>query len=366
MKATEDAVRMRAALRLAARARGRTAPNPLVGALIYRGDRLLGAGWHRRPGAPHAEAMALERAGSAARGATLYCTLEPCAHSGRTPPCIDSVLRARFRRVVIGISDPDPRTTGRSLARLRRAGCSLRVGVEEQRCREQNRGYLSRIERGRPFTRLKLASTLDGRIATASGESRWITGEESRAFVHRLRASVDALAVGSETARSDDPALTARRGSRTLHRPLRIVVDSRLRTPVSARLLPAHEPGRALFLCTRAAGAARRQRLEAAGAQVVSTRAREGHVDLRAGWKRLAALGVNEVMVEGGAGLAAALLRAQLVDELTLFLAPRMIGAAGIPAIGDLGAVALSRSPGFQIRSTRRLGADLLIVAEPG
>lgn len=357
---------MRAALRLAARARGRTAPNPLVGALIYRGDRLLGAGWHRRAGAPHAETMALERAGSAVRGATLYCTLEPCAHRGRTPPCIDAVLRAGFRRVVIGMRDPDPRTAGRSLARLRRTGCSVQVGVEETRCRELNRGYLSRLERRRPFTRLKLATTLDGRIATRSGESRWITGEASRALVHRMRASVDALVVGSGTARADDPTLTARRGERTLHRPLRIVIDSQLRTAASARLLPAQEPGSALILCTRAAAPARRRRLERAGARVLPVAAREGRVDLRAGWRRLAALGLNELMVEGGAGLAAALLRARLVDELNLFLAPRMIGASGVPAIGDLGAAPLARAPAFRIRRTRRLGPDLLIVAEPG
>ena len=291
-----DASWMRRALGLAARARGRTAPNPLVGAIVVRGGRQIASGYHARAGAPHAEAVALARAGPKARGATLYVTLEPCAHHGRTPPCVDAVLAAGLRRVVVGMRDPDPRTAGRSLRRLRRAGLEVGVGVEAVACRELNQGYVSRVERRRPFTTLKLASSLDGRIATSRGESRWITGEPARAFVHELRARVDAVAVGSGTVLADDPALTARRGGRVVHRPTRIVVDSGLRTPPDSRLVDARRPETAWILAARGAPAARRRRLERAGARVVEVRARGDHLDLAAAWRRLAALGVNEVL----------------------------------------------------------------------
>lgn len=359
-----DADWMRQALRLATRARGRAAPNPLVGAVVVRGGRRIASGYHRRAGAPHAEALALARAGGAARGATLYVTLEPCNHVGRQPPCVDAVLRARPGRVVVGMRDPDPRTAGRGIARLRRAGIPVTLGVEVEACRALNEGFLSRVERGRPFTTLKLAASLDGRIATRSGESRWITGPEARAFVHRLRNGVDAIAVGSGTALTDDPALTVRRGGAVLHRPRRIVVDSRLRTPPGARLLDGDDPGRAWLLTTAAAPAARRKRLERAGARLVDVRARQGRVDLRAAWRRLAKLGVNDLLVEGGGGLAAALLRDRLVDRLLLLLAPTLIGGDGRPLVGPLGVQRLGEAPALPEPRVRRLGRDLLLRME--
>jgi diaminohydroxyphosphoribosylaminopyrimidine deaminase/5-amino-6-(5-phosphoribosylamino)uracil reductase len=355
---------MREALRLAARARGRTAPNPLVGALVVRGQERIAAGHHRRPGAPHAEALAIARSRGRTRGATLYCTLEPCAHAGRTPPCIEAVLDAGFRRIVLGTRDPDPRTAGRSIARLRRAGCAVSVGVEADACRELNRGFFSRVERGRPHTTLKLAATLDGRIATASGESRWITAPESRAWVHRLRDRVDAIAIGSGTVLSDDPALTARRGGRVLHRPRRVVIDSTLRTPPRARLLRDGDPGTAWIVTTRSAPAGRAARLERAGACVVRSAARGSSVDLRAAWRRLGALGVNDLLVEGGGELAAALLRAGLVDRLCLFLAPKLIGADGRPVLGPLGLGRLANAPVLRETKLRKLGRDLLLIAD--
>jgi diaminohydroxyphosphoribosylaminopyrimidine deaminase/5-amino-6-(5-phosphoribosylamino)uracil reductase len=355
---------VREALRLAARARGRTAPNPLVGALVVRGGERVGAGHHRRVGEAHAEAVAIARAGARTRGATLYSTLEPCAHAGRTPPCLDAVLAAGFRRVVVGTRDPDPRTAGRSIARLRRAGCSVTVGVEIDACRELNRGFFSRVERGRPHTTLKLAATLDGRIATAAGESRWISGPEARAWVHRLRNRVDAVAVGSGTALSDDPLLTARRGSRVVHRPTRVVIDSKLRTPPRARLIRAGDPGTAWIVTTRAGAAARAARLERAGARVVRVAARGSGVDLRAAWRRLGALGVNDLLVEGGGELAAALLRSALVDRLCLLLSPKLIGADGRPVLGALGLRRLAQAPELRDVRLRRLGSDLLLVAD--
>ncbi len=359
-----DAAWMKRALREAARARGDAAPNPRVGALVVRGGREIARGYHVRVGEAHGEAVALRRAGRRANGATLYVTLEPCAHHGRTPPCLDAVLASGVRRVVVAMRDPDPRTAGRSLARLRRAGIEVVTGVEEAAARALNRGYLSRVERGRPWTTLKLAATLDGRIATASGESRWISGPAARAWVHRLRRASDAIAVGSQTVLRDDPALSVRRDGRTVHRPRRIVIDSRLRTPPRARLIDPADPGGAWILCGRSAPARRRAALEAAGAVVLPVPERARKLDLRAAWRLLAARGVNDLLVEGGGGLAAALLRAGLIDRVALVLAPRLLGAEAKPAIGPLGVRRLSAALALRSLEVRRLGPDLLVLGE--
>ncbi|MFI5316396.1 MAG: bifunctional diaminohydroxyphosphoribosylaminopyrimidine deaminase/5-amino-6-(5-phosphoribosylamino)uracil reductase RibD [Myxococcota bacterium] len=362
--AERDGAFMRAAVSLAARGRGRTAPNPCVGALVERGGRVLARARTADGGAPHAEARALERAGEAARGATLYVTLEPCAHLGRTPPCVDAVIRARPRRVVIGTVDPDPRTAGRSIRRLRRAGIEVAVGVEGAACARLHEGFLSRVLRGRPFTTLKLAASLDGRIATARGESRWITSAAARAYVQALRARADAIAVGSRTVLADDPELLARRGARIVHRPRRIAIDSALRTPADARLIAAGEPGSAWILCAANAGAARRARLERAGARVVEVAARAGHLDLRAAWRALGRLGVNDLLVEGGGGLAAALLRAGLVDRMHFFVAPLLIGGDGRAVLAELGVERLAAALRPARLAWRRLGPDLHGIAE--
>lgn len=352
---------MREALRLAARAGGRAAPNPRVGGVIVRGGRRIASGYHARWGGLHGEASAIRNARGRTRGATLYVNLEPCAHQGRQPPCVDAVLEAGFARVVIGMRDPDSRTAGRSIRRLRSAGVEVRVGVEAEACRALNRGFSSRVERGRPFTVLKLASSLDGRIATASGESRWISGPEARARVHEWRRGVDAVAVGSGTAAADDPELTARRGGRVVHRPRRVLVDSRLRIGPEARLFRG--AGEAIVLTTRAAPAARVRRLEAAGARVLPVRARGGHVDLPVAWRALAQAGVNDLLVEGGGGLGAALLQAGLVDRLELFLAPLLIGADGRAVLESLGVRRLAAAPRPEIRAIHRIGNDLHLTA---
>lgn len=355
---------MREAVQLAERASGRTAPNPMVGALVVRAGRVIARGHHRRAGLAHAEALALARAGRSARGATLYVTLEPCAHHGRTPPCVEAVLASGVRKVVIGVLDPDPRTAGRSVRRLRRAGVEVVVGVEAQACRELLRGFESRVRRGRPYTVLKLAASLDGRIATRRGDSRWISGEAARAFVHVLRGRVDAVAVGSGTALADDPQLTARRGRRVIHRPQRVVIDAQLRLSPRARMLDRARPGSTWVLCAPGASAARRKRLEAAGARIETVPARGAHLDLPRAWQRLGALGVNELLVEGGGGLAAALLRARLVDRIYLFVAPLLVGADGVPVLAELGVARLAQAPRFRSVEWRRVGEDLLVVAE--
>jgi len=355
---------MRAAVELAARGRGRTAPNPCVGALVAKGGRVLAEARTADGGVPHAETRALARAGSKAHGATLYVTLEPCAHLGRTPPCVDAVIAARPRRVVIGMVDPDPRTAGRSVRALRRAGIEVHVGVEGEACARLHEGFLSRVLRERPFTTLKLAASLDGRIATARGESRWLTSPAARAFVHRLRAQTDAVAVGSGTVLADDPELTARRGARVIHRPVRIAVDGGLRTPARARLLDARHPGSAWILTARGAPRRRRAALERAGATVVEVPARRGHLDLRAAWRELARRGVGDLLVEGGGGLGAALLRAGLVDRMHFFAAPLLIGADGVPVLGGLGVARLADALRPARVEWHPLGPDLHVVAE--
>jgi len=354
---------MRLALQVAARARLRTAPNPTVGALVVRAGRVIARGATRGLVA-HAEAIALARAGSAARGATLYVTLEPCAHWGRTPPCVEAVIAARPKRVVIGLVDPDPRTRGSSIRALERSGIEVRAGVLIDACARHHEGFVSRVLRGRPYTSLKLAASLDGRIGTVTGESRWITSEPARALVQRLRARTDAIAIGSGTLLADDPQLWARRGTRIVHRPLRVVVDSQLRTPAHARILDAERPETAAILCARGAPARKRARLERAGACVIEVRKRGPHLDLAAAWQALGRLGVNECLVEGGGGLAAALLRAGLVDRMHFFVAPLLIGGDGRAVLGGLGVRRLREALHPKSWTVRRVGPDLHCLAE--
>ncbi len=366
----QSAHAMRQALREARRVSGRTYPNPAVGAVVFRGDTVLGRGRTAPPGGPHAEVVALgaaaRRHGAAAlRGASLAVTLEPCCHEGRTGPCTEAILDAGITHVAVGHGDPHPLVDGRGVARLRRRGIRVERGVLERECRAQHRGFLSIVERGRPFLTLKLAGTLDARIATSGGESRWITGPPARAYVHRLRAATDAVLVGSGTARADDPALTARRGGRVVHRPLRILVDSRLRTAPDARLFDDGHPETTWVFCAQSAPAARRRALETRGVRVSALPRRSGGLSLRSVLRAVAREGPGTVLCEGGAGLAAALVGAGLVDELLWFVAPTLLGGDAHPALDALGVTRLRRAPRFEIARTRRLGDDLLIETRP-
>jgi diaminohydroxyphosphoribosylaminopyrimidine deaminase/5-amino-6-(5-phosphoribosylamino)uracil reductase len=310
--------------------------------------------------------MALEAArrrhgARAVRGATLAVTLEPCNHTGRTPPCTEAILDAGIRRVWVGARDPHPLVRGRGFRRLRRGGVEVVGGVLEDACREHHRGFLAVHERGRPWVTLKLAATLDGRLATASGESRWITGAPARERVHALRSGVDAVMVGSRTALRDDPELTARRGGRVVHRPVRVVVDSRLTLPPTARMLRGVDPGRTWLLASRAAPARRRGALEATGARVLPVRRRGDHLALGAALERLGSEGLTTVLVEGGGVLAAALLRAGLVDELHWFAAPAWLGGDARPALAELGIARLAERVELDEPIVSRVGGDLYI-----
>jgi diaminohydroxyphosphoribosylaminopyrimidine deaminase/5-amino-6-(5-phosphoribosylamino)uracil reductase len=355
---------MRIALAAAKRAAGRTHPNPPVGAVVYRGDQVLGRGATRPVGGAHAEVVALKSAerrfgAKGVRGASMAVTLEPCCRVGRTGPCTDAIIDARIRRVWVGHQDPHRDVSGAGIRQLRAAGIAVETGVLEEACRTQHRGFLSVCENGRPFAMLKLAGSLDGRIATPTGESQWITSPESRATVHRLRARVDAIMVGSETVLADDPELTARRGERVVHRPVRVLIDSKLRVPASAKLYRNH-PERTWVLCSPNAAASRQRRLKALGARVLEVPVRTGKLDLKRSVARLAREGLTQILVEGGGVLAAALLRARLVDELHWFVAPRLLGGDGRPSLGDLGLKSLIASPLIDGR-VGRLGGDLYI-----
>jgi diaminohydroxyphosphoribosylaminopyrimidine deaminase/5-amino-6-(5-phosphoribosylamino)uracil reductase len=354
---------MRLALAQARRALGRTFPNPAVGAVVYRGDRVLGRGRTRPPGGAHAEVVALAQARRrhgerALRGAAMAVTLEPCCHVGRTGPCTDAILASGLRRIFVGAVDPHPQVSGRGLRRLRRAGLDVELGVLEAACREQHRGFFSLHERGRPFVMLKLAGSLDGRIATRSGESRWITGPQARDAVHRLRARSDAVVVGSRTALADDPELTARRGGKVVHRPVRVLVDSRLRVPATARLFSG-DAERTWVLCARGAPTARRRALERRGVRLIDVPLRGRRLDLRRALRALAGAGLTQVLVEGGGELAAAMLREDLVDEIHWFVSPRLLGGDGRPALGSLGESRLARLPRLAQARVRRVGSDV-------
>ncbi|OLC52397.1 MAG: riboflavin biosynthesis protein RibD [Chloroflexi bacterium 13_1_40CM_4_68_4] len=341
---------MRRALSLARRGLGRTSPNPTVGSVVVRDDQIVGEGWHQRAGEPHAEIIAIERAGHAARGATLYATLEPCAHVGRTPPCVDAILAAGVSRVVVATRDPDPRVDGRGIAQLQAAGVELTEGVLGEESRALNRPFFKHVRARLPWVTLKLALSLDGRV-TAPGR-RYLTGAAARRHVHRMRDHSDAVLVGIGTVLADDPQLTVRdvRG----RDPLRIVLDAEARTPSAARVIG--NDGRAVVFVREGADGGRTRALRDAGARVVEIPRADGGVDIRAALAWLDAHDVRSVLVEAGPTLAAALLRAAFVDEALFLYAPLVVGDAGLPALGGkLDAIALRESRVF------RLGDDVAV-----
>jgi diaminohydroxyphosphoribosylaminopyrimidine deaminase/5-amino-6-(5-phosphoribosylamino)uracil reductase len=333
---------MAVALRLAERGLGQVWPNPAVGCVVVKDGHVVGRGWTQPGGRPHAEFEALKRAGGEALGATAYVTLEPCAHYGQTPPCTMALLHAGIRRAVIATGDPDPRVDGRGIEQLRQAGVEVAVGLAQDEAERLSAGFFLRVRAGRPLITLKLATSLDGRIATRAGASHWITGEEARQRAHLLRASHDAVLIGSGTALADDPELTCRLPGLEQRSPVRIVLDGRLRLPPSSRLARTARAVPTWVLTRADAEPKRRAALERCGVEVLSVAVTpDEQVDLRLALAALAARGLTRVLVEAGSALAAALLRARLVDRLVWFHAPLLIGGDGLPAIAALGADAL-------------------------
>lgn len=382
-----DRVFMARAIRLATRGLYTTEPNPRVGCVIVKEGVVVGEGWHQRAGQPHAEPLALAAAGDAARGATAYVSLEPCCHHGRTPPCTEALLAAGVARVVVAMTDPNPLVAGSGLDRLRAAGVAVEQGLLEAEARRLNPGFIKRMERGLPYVRVKLAASLDGRTAMASGESQWITSAAARRDVQFLRARSSAILTGVGTLLADDPSLNVRLSPADLpgvgpdgmvRQPLRVVVDSRLRTPPTARLLAL--PGQTLIVCqeweagpgsqvddaasfsrddpnSRMGGAA--SRLEAAGAGILMIPAGPGGVDLETLLRYLARMEINEVLIEAGATLAGSALQAGLVDELVLYLAPHLMGDAGRGLFHLTGLERMANRLALHIQDLRQIGPDL-------
>ena len=350
---------MRAALALARRSLGRTWPNPAVGCVIVRDGMVLSRGRTQEGGRPHAEADAIAKAKETLEGATVYVSLEPCSHHGKTPPCADALIEAGVSRVVSALEDPDPRVKGSGHARLRTAGIRVDVGEGAIEATEINAGFLMRVRHGRPLFHLKVAGSLDGRIATASGESKWITGEAARADGQHLRATHDAILIGAATAAADDPELTCRLPGLGARSPVRIVFDSRARLALSSKLVKTAREVPVWVVCTKVAPASSRRALEEQGVETIEVAAEgSGRVDVHVASKALASRGLTRVLVEGGGALSAALLKAVLIDRVSAYRAGVALGSDARSAVGDLAVSRLDFAPRFRLVSVRELAGD--------
>ena len=371
MNTAQDSQWMARAIRLAERGLYTTSPNPRVGCVLVKGDAVAGEGWHQRAGEPHAEVHALREAGDAARGATAYVTLEPCSHHGRTPPCVEALIEAGVARVVVAAQDPNPQVAGAGIARLRAAGIAVDGGLMEAAAHDLNIGFFARMTRGTPWLRSKIAMSLDGRTALNNGKSQWITGAAARRDVQHWRARSCAVLTGINTVLADDARLNVRE-IESSRQPLRVVLDSGLQIPLSARMLqplPSPAGGRGaggegrVLIYTAAQHAEKSTMLRDLGAEVVMLPDAAGRVDLVAVLRDLAQRGCNEVLVEAGSTLNGALLRAGLVDELLLYLAPQLLGdaARGVAQLGEL--TGLEQRVNLKWQDVRQVGEDLRILA---
>ena len=354
------------ALDLAARGTGHTSPNPLVGAVVVKDRQVVGCGYHKRFGGPHAEVNALDEAGDKARGATLYVTLEPCNHTGKTPPCTEKILAAGIRRVVVAMRDPNPGVKGGGNACLRAAGLEVVEGVALEAARRQNEFFIKHSRTGKPFVILKCAATLDGRIATRTGDAQWVSGPESRRFVHELRHAVDGILVGVGTVKADDPSLTTRLPDGRGRDPQRIILDTRLSIPLNARVLTQPSEADTILVAGTDVAPDARRKAEAAGARVMTVPCRDGKVDLRAALERLGAEGLASILVEGGSQVSGSALRAGLVDKLYFFYAPKLLGGDdGIPICRGPGATRMQDCLTVGRITLHRFGEDVLIEGYP-
>lgn len=352
---------MRRALVLAQRGEGWTNPNPLVGAVVVNGGRIVGEGWHERFGGPHAEAQALEAAGQEAQGAELYVNLEPCVHWGKTPPCVERIIAASIKRVIIAARDPNPLVNGRGAAKLKQAGIEVAVGLLEEEARKLNEPFFKFIEAGRPFVVLKLALSLDGKIATRTGDSRWISGERSRELVHRLRNKYMAVLVGINTILEDDPQLTVRLKAIRTKDPLRIILDSRGQIPPGAKVLNLGSEAPTIVATTELMPKEKEKALLAKGAKVWRFGARNGRVNLDELLERLGEEGFDSLLLEGGATVAAVFLEAELVDKVLFIIAPKIVGGKeAISAVGGQGAARIAEAWQLKDVSVMMLDGDVV------
>ncbi|MFC2067386.1 bifunctional diaminohydroxyphosphoribosylaminopyrimidine deaminase/5-amino-6-(5-phosphoribosylamino)uracil reductase RibD [Chloroflexota bacterium] len=352
---------MKQALRLARRGLGKTSPNPMVGAVIIKDNRIIGKGYHHHFGGKHAEINAIQNAGEGVEGATLYVTLEPCCHYGKTPPCVDALIQSKIGKVIIGTIDANPPVNGKGVEVLKQHGIETRVGVLEGECRSLNEAYFKHITAGIPLVTLKFAQTLDGRIAAASGKSQWISSAESRRVAHKLRAVSDAVMVGIGTVLADDPQLTVRmvRGKN----PARVILDSRLRIPLDAKVLQGQDEAATIIATTSRADGEKLSRLREMGIEVLATEEDDaGRVDIGKLLRTLGERGISSVLVEGGAGVITSFLRLNLVDKLVIFVAPKIMGK-GIEAVGELNITDVSQALKLSFSKVRRVGEDLVIEA---
>jgi len=352
-----DNVYMARAVQLATRGLYTAHPNPRVGCVIVHDGKIVGEGWHERTGGPHAEVVALKDAGDAAKGATVYVTLEPCSHTGRTPPCADALVDAGVSRVVIGMQDPNPKVAGNGIERLQQAGIDTLVGIQENECRALNPGFIRRMEAGRPYVRLKLAISLDGRTAMVSGESKWITSEAARADVQRLRARSSAIVTGAGTVLADDPSLTVRT-EKVAQQPLRVIVDSHLSTPATAKIF--HDGGETMVV-TASEDAEAAEELVNAGAEVIQFSSANHGFNLEELMQLLAERECNEVLIEAGATLAGSALASGIVDELVVYVAPHVMGAVARGMFNIPGLEAMEDRIELEVQDVRMVGPDIRI-----
>jgi diaminohydroxyphosphoribosylaminopyrimidine deaminase/5-amino-6-(5-phosphoribosylamino)uracil reductase len=355
---------MRRARELAEHGRYTAAPNPLVGAVVVRDDVVVGEGWHARAGGDHAEAAALERSGPAARGAELYVTLEPCNHHGKTPPCTDAILRAGIRRVVAGHLDPNPKMRGRSVEILREAGVEVEV-LEDPHFEKQNEQFSHLMNTGRPFVHVKLATTLDGRIAAAGGESKWVTGEAARHRAHELRAEAGAVLVGAGTARVDDPLLIPRNLPEDPPAITRVVLDPQLTLRAEGQLARTAYADPLVIFAVEDGYSDRKEELRALGVAVVLAPLVNGELDLLFVLEELGRRGIRGVLVEGGGQTAGRFVGWGLADKLTLFYAPKLLGAEGVPLMGSLNVAGMAGAPKFRVDAVEKMGEDIAVTLYP-
>jgi diaminohydroxyphosphoribosylaminopyrimidine deaminase/5-amino-6-(5-phosphoribosylamino)uracil reductase len=355
---------MKRALRLARKGIGKTAPNPAVGCVIVRGDTVVGEGWHKKAGTPHAEVHALRRAGEKARNADVYVTLEPCSHFGKTPPCAEALVRAGVSRVFVGMIDPNPMVCGKGVALLRAAGIEVHIGLLEKDCTLVNEAFIKHVTTGRPFVTLKSAMTLDGKTATVTGHSKWITSEASRAYVHTLRSKVDAIMVGVGTVLADDPLLTCRMKAKGRD-PHRIIVDSRLRTPHDAEVLRL-ESAAGTYIATIEQDPAMLAEFRKLGAEVIHCREKGDRVDLDDLIQKLGELGIQSVLLEGGRELAGEALRLGLIDKFLFFYAPKLVGGAdGFGLFAGRGVETMADAQKLKDVKLHRFGEDFMVEGYP-